>query len=199
MRKMVELLVLFLALTVPVYADNTEVYVAQGQSYSVRIPAFISMDSDGADFVTVVKGDIAGNNIITVQPDREVVVLSEDGGAKNPINATIIPNANGWVYDLNPANATHTNDVTEDALLTGIERQHNIRVNSGLTAGTWRGIFNWNISCSGNAIADSQEEVRYHEPKNYPEGPENHSGYIDGSSDDWVDPIIDDDDDIDWG
>lgn len=137
-------------------SGKCNVFVSQGQSFSVTIPAFISMNGEKnstneTDFYTVVIADIAGGDSIKVEPVKLNVTLSQAG--KRDLEA-IISTTDGWEYEINK------NGVSEDDLSGGITRNHKITV-AKLSAGRWRGTFNWNVTTIGTKIKDSEEYVEY--------------------------------------
>lgn len=132
------------------------VIVSQGQSFSVTIPAFISMNGEKnvtneADFYTVVVADIAGGDTIEVKPVKLNIVLSQAG--KKDLEAEI-STEDGWNYEISK------DGVSEDDLSSGVKRNHKISV-AKLSAGRWIGTFNWSIITTGEKIKDSEEYVEY--------------------------------------
>lgn len=151
------------------------VIVTQGQSFIVTIPAFVSLNGakktdNEANFKTVVTADISGSDSITVEPAVTSFEMTERGGIKKALTATITGNKLGWRY------AYDEDDCNETAFESGIERVHKISV-AKLSAGKWTGTFNWNITTTGNKIKDSQEYVKY---RTY-ESTDNGLEYIEGS------------------
>lgn len=140
-------------------SGDCNIEVSQGQSFSVTIPAFISMNGEknndninSAMFKTIIVADIAGGDSITIEPVSLNVTLSQVG--KKDLNATITANEKGWIHSINQ------NGDTEESLKAGVTREHTISV-ANLSAGRWRGTFNWNIITTGNKIDDSVEHVDY--------------------------------------
>lgn len=139
--------------TPPVNQCNVE--VTQGQSFVVKIPAFVSLEGEkgkvnSASFVTGLTADIAGTDSITIKPSVETVVMKESGGIKKDIEAILTMSRTEFGFD----------NYTQTDFEMGIEETHSIEVKK-LTAGKWTGTINWIIETKGEVIPDSVEYVEY--------------------------------------
>lgn len=138
------------------YSDIEErdclVYASQGQEFVVRIPKVIQMSGSSAspsvDFETEVKANISGYDVITVEPDVTSVVMSEKAGIKKDIICDLTIGQTQFSIE---------ND-TQAALEAGKVANHTASVDS-LTAGEWKGTFNWLITARGKQTTDSEESV----------------------------------------
>lgn len=133
--------------------DNEEqrdvmVYASQGQSFSVRIPKRIVFDGSSStasvDFETEVTADISGNDTITVRPEVDTLEMEEAAGIKRPLICDLT---------VGQTNFSILND-TQEVLETGKVANHTATINK-LTAGSWKGTFNWLITARGKEIEDS--------------------------------------------
>ena len=130
------------------------VYASQGQTFSVIIPKTLQFDGSQSaaslDFTTTVKADISGYDEITVEPEVTSVTMSESTGIKKDIICDL---------EIGQTKFSIAND-TQEALEEGKEANHTASVD-GITAGEWKGTFNWLISVKGNQTTDSKEDVEY--------------------------------------
>lgn len=116
--------------TVPATKPTCNVYATLPSSFTVIIPKTVILEgaTNGSGSYTVrVTGDIAGNESVVVKPDATVTMKQE---GKDDVTAAISQNS-VWDYSglVAPSNA-HVGTITA----------------SGLTAGSWVGTFNFDIS-----------------------------------------------------
>lgn len=109
-----------------------EVYATLPSSFTVQIPKVVILTgaTNGSGAYTVkVSGDIAGNEKITVAPATSVA-MQQTG--KDDVTATIAQTKTIWTVD-------------DEDLATGVSTTGTITA-AGLTAGQWKGSFNFDIS-----------------------------------------------------
>lgn len=112
--------------------EECEVYATLPSSFTVKIPkkVILTGTANGSGAYTVeVSGDIAGDEVITVAPDASVA-MKQTG--KDDVTATIAQTKTTWT-------------VADEELATGVRTTGTITA-SGLTAGQWKGSFNFDIS-----------------------------------------------------
>lgn len=117
--------------------EACEVGVKRGVEYTVTIPKHIVLDgSNGTgSYVVNVKGDIAGDHIVSVIPDSSFV-MNERGG-KASKTAVVSQEKTEWNYaDVMVKNAEGTEFVGTDAEGT---------VYAPISAGEWKGVFTFTI------------------------------------------------------
>ena len=128
------------------FSNTANVFAQLGSEYKVTIPktVVLSGESKDASYIVKVKGDIAGYESINVIPDNEFLLYAKN---KNAQKASISQDKTQWRY----------NDFSTNG---------NGSINaSGITAGSWKGTFNFNIDLTkvlGDIIAlpvDTKEEV----------------------------------------
>lgn len=124
------------------------VYASQGQSFSVRIPKRIVFDGSSStasvDFETEITADISGNDTIIVCPEAKSLEMEESAGIKRPLICNL---------ELGQTSFSILND-SQEALEEGKVANHTATI-SNLTAGSWKGTFNWIITAKGKEIEDS--------------------------------------------
>lgn len=112
--------------------EGCEVYATLPSSFTVVIPkkVILTGSANGSGAYTVkVKGDIAGNETITVAP-AATVAMKQTG--KTDVTATIAQPKTTWT-------------VADAGLAAGVITTGTITA-AGLTAGSWAGAFNFDIS-----------------------------------------------------
>jgi len=128
------------------------VYASQGQSFKVSIPKRISFDgsssSTSVDFETKVFANISGNDVITVEPEIESFSMSEEAGIKKDITCNLLVGQTKFSIA----------EDSQESLETGKVATHTVSVEN-LTAGSWRGTFNWLIKVRGQKNSDSQADT----------------------------------------
>ena len=128
------------------------VYVSQGQNFIVKLPKRIVMDGSKAastvDFNTMVTANISGYDIIHVEPEADSLKLKESTGVKKDIDCNL--SIGQTLFSVK--------DDTQEALEAGKVANHSASV-TNLSAGSWRGTFNWHISVDGKLYSNSQENV----------------------------------------
>ena len=131
---------------------NTTVYAELGSDFRVIIPKHIVLDGalkKGAYTVSV-EGDIAGTEYIKVVPDASFALTSNNLAN---VTAYITQDKTEWVYS---------------EMLTGSNVISNGEIDaSGISAGSWNGNFNFNVSLeenSGSEVASiltlSEDDVK---------------------------------------
>ena len=135
--------------TITTFADVTETQIVNNDSenkspsvdvkasikstYEVTLPKTMTVNNGDNAYNVNVKGDLAGDEAISVVPDATVSLSSE---GKDAVVGNITQEKQTFTY----ADASKkTNDV-----LTGTDAAGNISIN-GLTAGHWAGTFNFNV------------------------------------------------------
>lgn len=130
------------------------VYASQGQHFVVRIPKKLTFDGSTSEatmnFETEVIADISGNDTITVEPEVTELELSESTGIKKNILCSL------GVGQTSFSIAEDTQEVLE----AGKVANHTATV-TNISAGSWRGTFNWLIKARGKITANSEENVTY--------------------------------------
>lgn len=122
--------------------SSCEVYAQLASTFTVRIPKKITLsgtDKTGSYSVDV-EGDVGGIDIINVVPDASVALKSTNLAN---VTATINQNKTAWSYSeiLPSSKATGSGFICADG-----------SNNSGeITAGSWNGTFNFNISLKENS------------------------------------------------
>ena len=128
------------------------VYASQGQHFVVRIPKKLTFDGSTSEvtmnFETEVIADISGNDTITVEPEVRELELSESTGIKKNILCSL------GVGQTSFSIAEDTQEVLE----AGKVANHTATV-TNLSAGSWRGTFNWLIKARGKRTENSEENV----------------------------------------
>ena len=102
--------------------------------YTVTLPKTIKLDPDTKDsgYSLTVKGDIAGNENITVIPDT---TFTMETNGKDNVTANVTQEKTAFTYEEAAANDG------KGTTTTGSVEAGN------LTAGTWTGTFNFNVAC----------------------------------------------------
>lgn len=115
--------------------------VNKASEFEITIPKEIVLDgSTGtATYKVKAKGDIAGDQSLTVTPDADFI-LSEAGGKAN-VTATV----------------TQTDTEYDYTELQGEGTEYNGNIAATLTAGEWSGKFNFNIEFKTNGVAETCE------------------------------------------
>ena len=111
----------------------TEVKASIKSAYEVTLPKTMSVNNGCNAYTVNAKGDLAGNEKITVVPDATVSLSSE---GKDAVVGNITQEKQEFTY-VDASKKT-------DGVLTGTDADGNININ-GLTAGHWSGIFNFNV------------------------------------------------------
>ena len=114
--------------------EETRVTVQRTSEFEITIPKEVVLDgSTGtATYKVKAKGDIAGDQKITVTPDANFV-LSEAGGKAN-VTATVTQPDTEYDY----------------VKLQGDGTEYDGNISATLTAGEWSGKFNFNIEFKAN-------------------------------------------------
>lgn len=104
-------------------------------NFNVTIPKTVVLNgiSKKASFDIKVSGDIAGDEIVTVKPD-ETITLSEESENKADVTGTVTSQKTTWNVD--------------EAEQEVVSSANEIKA-TDLTAGSWSGVFNFNISIEG--------------------------------------------------
>ena len=121
---------------------ETEVYLTVDDSeLLVSVPSTVILDGTPDDngqyigkYSVGVKGDMAGNKVVIVEPDTNVVSLRQDGKINN--DATISQTQTDF----------NTDDFRDETVTDGTITA------TGLTAGSWNSEFNFNISISKDGL-----------------------------------------------
>ena len=124
--------------------SETEVYATVLPSFMTRIPKVLVLSAAGeCEFAVSVKGDISGAQTVLIKPEAEQFDMVEVDpltgnpiGKKDNVPATIEVEDIDWTYA--------TDFKTVDAV-TYVDHAGSILAD-GLTAGSWRGTFNFSIS-----------------------------------------------------
>ena len=111
----------------------TEVKASIKSQYTVTLPKTMTVNNGDNAYNVNVKGDLAGDEAISVVPDATVSLSSE---GKDAITGNITQEKQTFTYVDASKKA--------DDVLTGTDASGNININ-GLTAGHWYGIFNFNV------------------------------------------------------
>lgn len=114
-------------------SEECDVYATLPSSYTVRIPKKVVLEGTAGGsgtYKVTVSGDIAGNETIVVKPDVNAVDMEQTG--KDSVPATITQTKTEWT-------------VEDNGLASGVSTTGTITA-SGLTAGSWKGTFNFDIS-----------------------------------------------------
>ena len=120
----------------------TEVKASIKSQYTVTLPKTMTVNNGDNAYNVNVKGDLAGNETISVVPDATVSLSSE---GKDAVVGNITQEKQAFVY----ADASKTTD----GVLTGTDAAGNININ-GLTAGHWTGTFNFNVGTNVTNIGE---------------------------------------------
>ena len=114
---------------------ETEVTFVQSSSYLVTIPKVITLDSNKESTYSVkVEGDISSENKVSVRPTSTVVAMKDQttrGTPKADVEAIITHTKDTWNF--------------QDAA-NGVESVDNHIEGSNLSAGNWKGTFNFEIN-----------------------------------------------------
>lgn len=118
--------------------EECRVYASQASSFTVTIPKEVTLDGETgtADYEVNVKGDISGDQHITVIPDASFA-MAEVGGQKADITATVTQAETEWTYD-------EVNILDDTDALVGKTEAGSIE--APVTAGEWEGKFNFAIT-----------------------------------------------------
>jgi hypothetical protein len=121
--------------------EEVRVSVQKGSEFIVTIPKDIVLDGETgkADYVVNAKGDISGDQVLSVVPDAEFE-LAEAGG-KDRVTATVTQNDTEYTYQEMLNNGTNYPGSVE----------------ATLTAGEWAGKFVFNISFEGGSSSSLPE------------------------------------------
>ena len=127
-------------------ADSTEevqVYATQASTFSVKIPKVITLDGQAgtAKYQVSVKGNINGEEMVNVVPTASFKMASK---GKADITATTTQTVQKFVNttDSHADDSSFMNGVKPDAFIT---TEGDVSV-AGMTAGSWAGTTNFNIS-----------------------------------------------------
>ena len=126
-------------------AASTDVYVSQKSTFSVVAPVVAVLNGKAGEVNSgnvqyKVFGNIASDEVITVEPD-DTFSLSQAG--KDDILCTV--EAKNAITDF-----TYANGIRPDNAMT---RDYTITANN-MTAGSWHGSYNTNISLDSNPVPD---------------------------------------------
>ena len=118
--------------------QSTDVYVPQASTFGVTIPKTIILDgkknengTNKANYIVTINGNIAGEEKIKVIPDSNFT-MSQEG--KNDINVNVVQDKEEWKY--NELDVLGNGEVSTN----------------GMTAGMWKGQFNFFISLGDLSI-----------------------------------------------
>ena len=118
--------------------QSADVYVSQASTFGVTIPKTIILDGkknengiNKANYIVTINGNIAGEEKIKVIPDSNFI-MSQEG--KNDINVSVVQDKEEWKY--NELDVLGNGEVSAN----------------GMTAGMWRGQFNFFISLGDLSI-----------------------------------------------
>lgn len=109
----------------------TDVLYNQDSSFTVTIPKLITLDSTKiSNYTVTVTGDIASNEQVNVIPEKEFLMKDQalTGTKKTDVTATVSQDKEGWKF--NEFTTLGNGTVTAE----------------GLTSGSWKGSFWFNIS-----------------------------------------------------
>lgn len=122
-------------------SEEARVRIELASKFDITIPKEIILDgSTGkADYIVNAKGDIAGDQVLKVEPDNEFL-LSEKGG-KEDITATVVQPNIEYVYTDLQGDGTDYDGV----------------ITATLSAGEWSGKFNFNINFKDKNIKSLEE------------------------------------------
>lgn len=129
------------------YANTSEaeVYVTRGSTFSVVIPKVITLDGStkAGDYQVAVKGDISGNQKISVTtPDTfEMAEQNATVAQKDNVTATIAGAKTEWTQSEIKAD-TYDGTGTTKGTITA----------DGITAGSWKGTFDFSISLTNDVV-----------------------------------------------
>ena len=141
----------------PIAEDKTsacDVYASQASTFSVTIPKVIILNgAKGAEnsgaYIVKASGNIGGNETIGVTPDA-TFKMSQTG--KTDINAAVAQAVTKFVVAQKTiADADKTTTVAGVDNAEGASTTGKVTV-SNLTAGSWKGAFNFNIALNTDAI-----------------------------------------------
>lgn len=142
-------------------AASTDVYATQASTFSVMMPIVLVMDGESKDGdhqakgQIQVKGNIAGNEYVSVEPDA-TFDLAQAG--KDNVTATVDQTAkyfcvSGSTAQTTIVDKTFTNtlttdfaDTTADITITAPDARNAAEGIAGISAGSWHGSYNTNIS-----------------------------------------------------
>ena len=111
---------------------DTEVLYNQSSTFSVTIPKQIVLgETKTSDYNVNVRGDISSDKQVKVAPDAKFDMIDKAGGKDN-VEATVTQNVTVWSSE----------DVCKE---NGTDKTGNVEA-LGLTAGSWAGTFEFNIS-----------------------------------------------------
>ena len=125
--------------------NETEVKVTQASTFSISIPKQIVLngtkgEKNDADYIIVVKGNIASDEIVTVKPD-DYFILTNTKNKENKLIATVSQDATKFVIEnLKNKHFSNNNDYVKLGSTNG-----NVEV-LGLTEGSWEGEFQFYIN-----------------------------------------------------
>ena len=131
-------------------ADSTpqvQVSVSQTSTFSVKIPKTITLngkvgETNDASYEVEVSGNIASNEVVTVAPTT-TFKMKDNSGVKADIDATVTQAVQKFVNS-DAKEAKHKE--AADTIALG-KTNGTVEV-ANLTAGSWAGTFNFNISLS---------------------------------------------------
>lgn len=133
--------------------SEAEVYATRSSTFSVIIPKVITLDGDTkqGEYQVAVKGDIAGSQKVSVTaPDT--FVMSEQNASvaqKDDVTASISGAKTEWTQSEIKADTYDGTGTTVGVVSAG-----------GITAGSWKGTFDFNILLSNeNDVAVNTEST----------------------------------------
>jgi len=107
--------------------SQTTVTYSQGDDFSVSIPKLVVLEkTKKASYEVSVHGDISGKSLITVKPD-ESFKMKDTSGVKPDVDAVVEQDGTDWTYS--NLSEVRTGTITAEKL----------------SAGEWKGNFNFNI------------------------------------------------------
>ena len=128
------------------YANTSEakVYATRNSVFSVIIPKVITLDGSTrkGDYQVAVKGDLSGNQELSVVPEDSVVLKEQNAGvdAKADVTGSITQAKTVWNQSEMAVDEFTGTGVTVGVVSAG-----------GITAGSWKGTFNFNINLTNGA------------------------------------------------
>lgn len=134
--------------------ENTcSVYATQASTFSVVIPKTIILDGakdakNAGTYVVTVKGNIAGTEAVTVQPETSFQMTQ---AGKEAIDATVTQD-NVFFKVAEAASEDAAKTVYGVDNLNGASQSGEVEV-TNLSAGSWTGSFNFNISLNSTSAS----------------------------------------------
>ncbi len=126
--------------------NAVNVYATIASTYQVQIPktVIVAADTKTGAYLVKASGNIAGDEVLTVAPPASFDFNS--GEKKASVTATITQDVTEWAYA----------DVAGEGMT-----QNGLISAPDITAGTWKGSFNFNIGLNAAAGEDDSGTVEY--------------------------------------